>query len=95
MPLGLFLPGGPAGGTEAIFLPLVKCPTAPRAVLGLYPAEFYAAVAIGASGRASSDIIPVHAHKPLPVWIVAQIIHVFPQDGIESGEVFPDLGPRP
>lgn len=94
MPLGLFLSSDPAGGAEAVFLLFVECPAAPGAVLGLYPAKLCAAVAISTSDGASSNVIPVHAHKPLPIRVIAEIVYALAEQRIEYGKVALDLCPR-
>ena len=73
MALRLFLPRQPAGWAECIFFALYERTTAASAVLRRDSAELGAFVAVDAE-IAALDFIPVHAHEPLPVWIIVNVV---------------------
>ena len=53
--------------------------------------ELGAAVAIGTAGRATADVVPVHAHKPLPVRVITEVVHSLAEKRIQNGKVLPDF----
>ena len=87
--LGLFLPHGPALWAVSLFLPLQELPAAHPAILGTYSLKLGTGIAVGAISRAAFHRIPICAHEPLPVWVIAEIVHAFPQKCIEDGQVLP------
>ena len=92
--LSLLLPGRAAGRAESVFPALVEGRPTAGAVLRGYAVELCAAVAISTSGGAPSNVIPVHAHKPLPIRVVAEIVYALAEQRIEYGKVALDLCPR-
>ena len=70
---------------EAVFFALVEGTAAPCAILRLNTPECCAAVAIRTPCGASANVVPIHAHKPLPVRIVAEIVHALTKDRCQRG----------
>ena len=89
--LSLLFPHGPTLRAVSLFLPLQELPAAHPAILGTYSLKLGTGIAVGAISRAAFHRIPICAHEPLPVWVIAEIVHAFPQKCIEDGQILPDL----
>ena len=73
MALCLFLPRQPASRAEGVSFAFDERTAAPGAMLRRDSAELGAFVAVDAE-IAALDFIPVHAHDPLPVWIIVNVV---------------------
>ena len=90
--MSLLFPRGPASGAEVVSLALQELSAAPFAVLRSDPLEGSAGVADFLAGGTAFYRVPVLAHKPLPIWVVAQIVHSFPEQCIQDRKIPADLG---